>query len=105
MAADQLGQDGQLAAGDLDARQLGPTLEAEGDLAQRRGVDLLDGDVVEQRDGLGAHADEVVDVHRDAVDADRVEPAQRCSARISFEPTPSVQRASPRPGAISSTAA
>ena len=36
-------------------------------------VGLLDGDVVDHRDRLGADADQVVDVHRDAVDADRVE--------------------------------
>ena len=35
-------------------------------------VGLLDRDVVDHRDRLGADADEVVDVHRDAVDADRV---------------------------------
>ena len=37
------------------------------------GVGPLDRDVVEQRERLGADADQVVDVHRDAVDPDRVE--------------------------------
>ena len=41
--------------------------------AEPVGVGLLDGEVVEQRDRLGADADDVVDVHRDAVDADRLE--------------------------------
>ena len=41
---------------------------------ERLGVGLLDGEVVDHRDRLGADADEVVDVHRDAVDADGVEP-------------------------------
>ena len=40
------------------------------DLLERRRVGALDGDVVEHRDRLGADADDVVDVHRDAVDAD-----------------------------------
>ena len=36
------------------------------------GSALPDGDVVEHRDRLGADADQVVDVHRDAVDPDGV---------------------------------
>ena len=40
---------------------------------QQRRLGLLDRDVVQQRDRLGADADQVVDVHRDAVDPDRVE--------------------------------
>ena len=40
--------------------------------AHHLGVGLLDGQVVEQRDRLGADADDVVDVHRDAVDPDGV---------------------------------
>ena len=73
VAADELGQDRELAAGDLDAGLLGAGLQALGDLRERGGVGLLDGEVVEHRDRLGADADEVVDVHRDAVDADRVQ--------------------------------
>ena len=73
VAADELGQHGELAAGDLDARALGAGLQALGDLRERGRVGLLDGEVVEHRDRLGADADEVVDVHRDAVDADRAQ--------------------------------
>ena len=54
---------------------LGARAQADRDLAQHLGVGLLDGDVVEQRERLGPDADEVVDVHRDAVDPDRVEAA------------------------------
>ena len=39
-------------------------------------VGVLDGQVVDQRDRLGADADDVVDVHRHAVDPDRVEAAR-----------------------------
>ena len=49
-------------------------LQALRDPRERVRVGLLDGEVVEQRDRLGADADDVVDVHRDAVDADRLEP-------------------------------
>ena len=73
MAADELGQDGELAAGDLDARGLRADLQPEGDARERLGVGLLDGQVVEHRDRLGADADEVVDVHGDAVDAHRLQ--------------------------------
>ena len=73
MAADELGQHRELAARDLDAGLLGARLQALGDLRERGRVGLLDGEVVEHRDRLGADADEVVDVHRDAVDADRVQ--------------------------------
>ena len=74
MAADQLGQDGQLATRDLAAGGLGTDLQAHTDARQPLGVDLLDGEVVDERDRLGADADEVVDVHRHAVDADRLQP-------------------------------
>jgi hypothetical protein len=33
---------------------------------------VLDGDVIDQRQRSRTHADQVVDIHRDAVDADRV---------------------------------
>ena len=72
VAADQLGQDRHLAAGDLDAGQLRPALEADADLLHHGRVRPLDGEVVEQRDRLRADADDVVDVHRDAVDPDGV---------------------------------
>ena len=77
MAADQLRQHRDLAAGDLHPGQLGAALESLGDRLHRLRVRLLDRQVVEHRDRLGADADDVVDVHGDAVDADRVEPPGR----------------------------
>ena len=52
-----------------------PTARPRAIAAVAVGVGLLDGEVVDHRDRLGADADEVVDVHRDAVDPDGVEPA------------------------------
>ena len=49
-----------------------PVLEADADLLHHLGVGLLDREVVQQRDRLGADADHVIDVHGDAVDADGV---------------------------------
>ena len=63
---------GELAAGDLDPGQLGAARQADADLLADRGVGGRHGDVVEHRQRLGADADHVVDVHRHAVDADRV---------------------------------
>ena len=48
-------------------------LQPERDVRQRLRIGPLDGQVVEHRDGLGADADEVVDVHSDAVDPHRLE--------------------------------
>ena len=76
MAADQLRHDGELAARDLHPGELGPAFEAAGDLLECAAVDALDRDVVEHGDRLGADADDVVDIHRDAVDADAVEPPE-----------------------------
>ena len=73
VAADQLGEHGELAARDLDAGRLRADAQALGDAPEPLGVGLLDGEVVEHRDRLGADADEVVDVHRDAVDPDGLE--------------------------------
>ena len=73
VAADELGQDGELAAGDLDVGRLRADAQALGDPRQRVRVGLLDRYVVEQRDRLCADAAEIVHVHRDAVDPDRVE--------------------------------
>ena len=67
---------GQLAAGDLDPGQLGAARQADADFLADRRVGLLDRDVVEHRQRLGADADHVVDVHRHAVDPDRVEAAE-----------------------------
>ena len=56
---------------------LGARLEAPARRASSTSSpDLLDGDVVEHRDRVGAHADHVVHVHRDAVDAHGVEAAE-----------------------------
>ena len=71
-AADQVAELGQLAAGDLDPGQLRPARQADPDFLADRRVGLLDRDVVEHRQRLGADADHVVDVHRHAVDPDRV---------------------------------
>ena len=58
MAADQLGQHRDLAAGDLDARLLGAAPCRPPPIAAHHvRVGLLDGEVVEQRDRLGADAD------------------------------------------------
>ncbi len=75
-AAHHVAQLGQLAAGDLDAGQLGAARQADADLLADLRVGALDRDVVEHRQRLGADADHVVDVHRDAVDPDRVEAAE-----------------------------
>ena len=72
VALDQLRQHGDLAAGDLHPRRLGAGLQAHADRLHHLGVDPLDREVVEQRDRLRADADDVVDVHRHAVDPDRV---------------------------------
>ena len=53
-------------------RQLGALAQAGADGVEHGGVGLLDRDVVDQRQRLGADADHVVDVHGDAIDADRV---------------------------------
>ena len=42
---------------------------------RRRRLDLAGGEVVEEEQRLGALDDDVVDAHRDEVDADRVEDA------------------------------
>ena len=76
MSLDQLGELGELAAGDLDPRQLGALGEARPDLPADLRVGALDGEVVEHRKRLGADADHVVYVHRHAVDANRVVAAQ-----------------------------
>ena len=45
---------------------------AAGDRRQFVRVGHIDGDVIEHRDGPGADADQIVDVHGDAIDADGV---------------------------------
>ena len=46
--------------------------DAGDQLFETRRLEFADGDVVQQEEGLGADAREVVDQHRDEVDADRV---------------------------------
>ena len=53
-----------------------PRARPDADLLADLGVGALDRDVVEHRQRLGADADHVVDVHRHAVDPDRVEAAE-----------------------------
>ena len=71
-SADHVAELGELAAGDLDPGQLGPARQADADLLADLRVGAVDRDVVEHRQRLGADADHVVDVHRHAVDPDRV---------------------------------
>ena len=66
---------GDLAARDLDPGPLGARAQADADRAADLRVGLTAEDEVEHRDRLGADADQVVDVHRDAVDPDRGEVA------------------------------
>jgi len=60
------------AARDRDAGHLGARAQAGADRVEHRRIGLFQRDVVDHRDGLGADADHVVDVHRHAVDADGV---------------------------------
>ena len=76
VAVHHLAQLGDLAAGDVDVRLAGAVVQALGDRRQRVGVDVIDGDVVHQRHRPGTDADDVVDVHRHAVDAHRVVPPE-----------------------------
>ena len=61
-----------LAAGDGDAGQLRAEEQPAGHLVEHALVDPVGGDVVEQRERHRADADQVVDVVRHAVDADRL---------------------------------
>jgi hypothetical protein len=75
-AGDDVAHLGDLAAGDLDPRQLGSGAKPGPDLPAHLGIGLAAEDEVQHRDRLGADADQVVHVHRDAVDADGVEPTE-----------------------------
>ena len=75
-AADQLAELGELAADDLDAGQLCARREALADLGCDRSVGPVHGEVVHHRQRACPDADHVVDVHRDAVDADGVPAAE-----------------------------
>ena len=72
VAAHELGELRELAAGNLDAGRLGAGAQPLGDRGEHLGLGCLDGDVVEQGDRLGPDADQVVRVHGDAVDPDGV---------------------------------
>ena len=74
------------------AAAVGDALHQRGDAL---GIDAADRDVVEEEQRLRAGAEHVVDAHRDAVDAGRV---QRAAALVqdSFVPTPSVPATSSR---------
>src|SRR5262249_48797701 len=61
-----------LAGRDRDPRLPGAFRESFRALAQVVRVKTLDGQIVDHRDGLGADAEQVVHVHRDAIDPDRV---------------------------------
>src|SRR5256712_13259883 len=69
---DELGDDGDLSADDRDVRHLRSAVQPDADLAGYLAVVRLDRDVVDEGDRLGADADHVIHVHRDAVDPDRV---------------------------------
>ena len=66
---------GHLAADQRAAGLAAALGDARDELLDVVGVELADGDVVEEEQRLGALADEVVDAHGDEVDADGVEPA------------------------------
>ena len=72
-AVDDVADLGDLATGDLDPGELGAPAQALADRIADLGVGGLAEDEVDEGDRLGADADQVVDVHRDAVDADRLE--------------------------------
>ena len=74
VAADQLRQHRNLAPRYFDSGLLGADFEPFANPCQGGWVGLLYGQVIEHRDRLSADADDVVDVHRDAVDPDRLEP-------------------------------
>ena len=62
----------RLAPDQRAARLAAPLVHAGDDRGDVVGVDLARGDVVEQEERLGPHADQVVDAHGDEVDAHRV---------------------------------
>ena len=68
---------GRLAADERAADVVARLCHARHERRDARRIDLADGHVVEEEGGLGAVADDVVGAHRDEIDADRVEPAQR----------------------------
>ena len=82
-AADHVLELRGLAARDRDAGCLRAGAQANGNGIENVRLDLLDGDVVHHRHGPCAHADDVVDVHGDAIDADGIVLAQHgCDHRL-----------------------
>ena len=72
-AADHLPHLRELSAGTAHAGLLTAERDTLTERTEQLGVGFLDGDVVHQRDGTGTNAEDVVDVHRDAVDPHAVE--------------------------------
>ena len=62
----------QLATGTAHARELAASSDPFAERPEQLCIDLLDGEVVDKGDGSGANAQNVVDVHGDAIDADGV---------------------------------
>ena len=71
-AADHLADLRQLSSRAAHTCQLAAPCDAFSERSEQLGDGLLDRDVVDQRDRSCTDAQHVVDVHRDAVDADRV---------------------------------
>ncbi len=69
----EVGHVGGFAAEEGAAAAAASIGDASDQVAQELGIDDGGGDVVEKEEGLGALHDQVVDVHRDQVDADGVE--------------------------------
>jgi len=69
-APDRVGHDGRLAADERDARPFRALLEPGADLLCFLVVGFFHGEVVDEGDRFDARGDEVVDVHRHAIDAD-----------------------------------
>ncbi len=63
---------GELASRERDPCLQAALIEAFPDLVEEARLGVLDREVVQQGDGLGSETDEVVHVHRDEVDPDRV---------------------------------
>src|SRR5256886_5369268 len=70
--AHELGYDGDFPTNDRDVRHLRSAVQPDADLTGYLAVVRFDRDVVHEGDRLGADADHVVHVHRDAIDPDRV---------------------------------
>ncbi|KAF5036404.1 hypothetical protein DSECCO2_575430 [anaerobic digester metagenome] len=65
------GEGRRLTADDREVREPRPLVQPAPERGHLRRVDVVGGDVVDERDRLEVHHVEVVHVHRDAVDPDR----------------------------------